>query len=171
MSLRWTHLAGLAAVALTAGGGMAAYSTVRPYHPGTPAEISAMTFAPYEEQKVVYHITYSGGLRDRAYRNLLHVANNHLAAVGDGWLDLRILLQGDGLDLLIAAKSNGDFARRIDALKARGVRFVVCWNTITSKGIDPQAELYGVTKADIVGSSMAEAAALQQKGYVLLRPQ
>lgn len=170
MSLRWTHLAGVGLVALMAGGAMATYSVFRPYHPGTPINISEMHFPLYDEQKVIYHVTFSGGVRNGAYRNLLLVARNHLQAVGDGFLDLRILMQGDGLDLLIAAKSDPQLAREIDALKARGVRFIVCWNTIVFKGIDPDRELYNLAHTDIVGAVIAEAAALQQKGFVVLRP-
>jgi intracellular sulfur oxidation DsrE/DsrF family protein len=128
-----------------------------------------MSFPAYEEQKVVYHVTFSGGFRNRAYRNLLSVASNHMDAVGDAWIDIRIVLQGDGLDLLIAAKSDPDFAQKIDALKKRGARFTVCWNTVTARGLDPDKTMHGVRHADLVQSSMAEVAKLLHQGYVYLK--
>ena len=132
-------------------------------------DIVNMSFAAYEEQKVVYHVTNSGGFRNRSYKNLLVVMSNHLAAVGDAWIDMRIALQGDGLDLLVAAKSNPELAQKIDALKARGVHFVVCWNTLVSRGIDPEKAMHGVRREDIVQSSMAEVAKLLHAGYVYLK--
>jgi uncharacterized protein len=132
--------------------------------------ISSMRFEPYAEQKVVYHVMTGGGFRDRNFRNLLVMANNHMAAVGEGWLDLHILLQGDGVDLLRSAKNNAQMASQIDSLKKRGVKFVVCWNTLIQRGLDPDKLMHGVKHEDIVGAGMAEAAALVQKGYILLRP-
>jgi intracellular sulfur oxidation DsrE/DsrF family protein len=168
MLLRRTMLAGLAATVAAAGGG-AAWSYVRPSHAGTPVDIATMAFAPYEAQKVVYHITASGGLRDRYYRGLLQVLRSHVAAVGDGWLDARVLLQGDGVGLLESARTNPDLARQVDELRRAGVRFIVCWNTLVTKGIDPHKEFYGVTKEDIVRSSVAELAALAGQGFAYLR--
>lgn len=132
--------------------------------------ITNMRFEPYAEQKVVYHVMTGGGFRDRNFRNLLLMANNHMAAVGEGWLELRILLQGDGVDLLMSARSNATMATQIDSLKKRGVKFIVCWNTLIQRGLDPDKLMHGVKREDIVEAGMAEAALLAQKGYVLLRP-
>ncbi len=137
----------------------------------TPAAIRAMTFPLYEPQKALYHITDDGGLfATSRYRNLLQMARNHLNAVGPEWLDLRILIQGDGIDLLRKAKSNPDLAARIDALKRGGVRFLVCLNTITGHDIDPDRTLYGVAREDLVSAGMGEAAALVQQGFAYLKP-
>jgi uncharacterized protein len=132
--------------------------------------ITNMRFEPYAEQKAVYHVMTGGGFRDRNFRNLLLMANNHMAAVGEGWFDLRILLQGDGVDLLMAARSNPAMAAQIDSLKKRGVKFVVCWNTLIQRGLDPDKLMHGVKREDIVEAGMAEATALAQKGYIILRP-
>jgi uncharacterized protein len=132
--------------------------------------ITNMRFSPYPEQKVVYHVMNGGGFRDRNFRNLLLMANNHMAAVGDGWLDLSILLQGDGVDLLMSARTNAVIAMQIDALKKRGVKFIICWNTLKQRGLDPDTLMHGVKHEDIVEAGMAEAVSLAQKGYVILRP-
>lgn len=139
-------------------------------HGHTPDAVKTMTFAPYAAQKVVYHVTEGAGLLGHGrYRNLLQIARNHLQAVGVGRLDLRIVLQGDGIELLQLARSDKDLAGRIDALKRDGVRFLICRNTIMGHDLDP-ADLYGVAPADIVPAGIAEAASLVQQGYAYLKP-
>lgn len=137
----------------------------------TPDSIRALAFAPYAPQKAVYHVTEGGGLFARSrYRNLLEIARNHVYAVGAGRLDLRIVLQGDGIELLELARRDGDIAGRIDALKRQGVRFLVCRNTIIGHDLDPAEALYGVGPDDIVPAGIAEATALVQKGFAYLKP-
>lgn len=140
-------------------------------HLHTPDAIRTLRFAPYAPQKAVYHVTEGGGFFPRSrYRNLLQIARNHVDAVGAGRLDLRIILQGDGIELLELARRDSDIAGRIDALKRDGVRFLVCRNTITGHDLDPAEALYGVGPDDIVKAGIAEAAALVQKGYAYLKP-
>jgi uncharacterized protein len=134
-----------------------------------PPDIAAMHFAPYEAQRVVYHVTDGEGLFQRRFKNILHVARNHTDVVAFGDLDLRILLQGSGIDLLRKARSDTALAADIDKLKRAGVRFLVCRNTLVLNGIDPASTLHGVKPEDIVSSSMAEAALLIAKGYVYLK--
>jgi uncharacterized protein len=132
------------------------------------ADVVGMSFPLYPEQKVVYHLKTDGGFRNRAYRNLLLIANHHMDAVGEGWLDLRIVMQGDGIQLLAAAKSDAALAASIDRLKAKGVRFVLCRNTLMHQGIDPFSQLHGVKREDIVGAAVAEVASLVQQGFVYM---
>jgi uncharacterized protein len=136
--------------------------------PDARADLAAMAFEPYDAQRVVYHVTDGKGLFERKWKNLLHVAKNHVDAVAFGELDLRIVMQGGGIDLLRAAAKDAALATEIDRLKRQGVRFVVCKNTLALKGIDP-ATLHGVSRADIVSSSVAEAAKLARDGYVYMK--
>lgn len=137
--------------------------------PAVPEYVAAMHFAPYEAQRVVYHVTEGEMFYQRRFKNILHVARNHADVVAFGDLDLRILLQGSGIDLLRKAKSDPALAAEIDKLKRSGVKFVVCRNTLLLNGIDPAIALHGVKPDDIVSSSMAEAALLIAKGYVYLK--
>jgi intracellular sulfur oxidation DsrE/DsrF family protein len=165
LSLRGTLLA---LVLLAAAGGLAA-TTLAGRAVGSPSPaVAALHFEPYEAQKVVYHVAEGEGLFERKWKNLLHVARNHVEAVAFGELDLAIILQGGGVDLLKAAAKDRVLASEIDRLKAAGVRFVVCRNTLVLKGIDP-AKLHGVTRADIVSSAVAEAVRLAGQGYTVLR--
>ena len=60
-------------------------------------------------------------------------------------------------------------AQRIDDLKAEGVRFLICRNTLTQRKIDWH-ELHGVTEADIVPSGVAEIVRLQGMGFSYVHP-
>jgi intracellular sulfur oxidation DsrE/DsrF family protein len=152
-----------------ATGAARAWTTYRPPHLGTPSEVKAMVFQPYDEQKVVYHVTQRPGFREGAYRSALTQIANHMAAVSEGFIEVKVILQGEGINLLTSARETPEIAREIDRLKARGVTFLVCQNTVITHDIDPKRELYGYRAADMVPYSMAEIAALVQKGFVYVR--
>lgn len=154
---------------LLVGGGWIAASQANVPSSGN-AEIAAMHFQPYAPQKVIYHVTEGGGLLDRGYKNLLQIARNHVDAVGKDWLDLRIVLQGDGAGLLMSARKNPELARRIDELKRYGVKIVICRSTLTQRRIDPDTKMYDVARSDIVLAGVGEAASLVQQGFVYLKP-
>lgn len=124
----------------------------------------------FGHQKVIYHLTESGGYLGGKHRNWLTNMENHFAALAPGGLDLVVVMNGDGVDLLSHAKSDTALASRIDALKARGARFLVCRNTLVSRGIDPSQDLYGVARTDLIGAGVAEIALLEGQGYGYLKP-
>ena len=97
----------------------------------------------------------------------MHSLENHVAAVGIGNIDVRVILQGKGPDLLRAP--DADMRARIDALRAQGVRFMVCRNSLIESATE-FASLYGVQTNDIVRAGVAEIAMLEAKGFVYLRP-
>jgi intracellular sulfur oxidation DsrE/DsrF family protein len=152
-----------------ATGAAKAWNAYRPSHLGTPSEVKAMVFQPYDEQKVVYHLTQRPGFRDAAYRSALTQIANHMAAVSEGFIEVKVILQGEGINLLTSAQDNPEIAREIDRLKSRGVMFMICQNTVITHDIDPKRELYGYRKDDMVPYSMAEIAALVQKGFVYVK--
>ena len=137
-----------------------------------PEELRAMTFTPIPGQKVVYQVTEGEGwLVNRGYDQLvLGTARNHVAAVGAANLDLRIVLAGNGLHLLQHALGDANLRQKIDALKADGVRFLVCRNTLLNNKIDADRDLYGVSRDDIVQAGVAEVSALQARGFAYVRP-
>lgn len=121
----------------------------------------------YGKQKVVYHVTD----KDPAYvKRALGNIQNHINAVGRENIDLKVVMNGDGLDLLAQAKSDKDIASKISNLKDQGTSFEVCNNTLKGRKIDYKADLYDVKDADIVPSGVAEAARLQQLGYTYIKP-
>jgi intracellular sulfur oxidation DsrE/DsrF family protein len=78
-------------------------------------------------------------------------------------------MQGDGVDLPAWARQDEAARRAADALKARGVRFEVCRNTLLQRRINPDARLHGVGKEDVVTTAVGEISALEQKGYVYIK--
>ena len=140
---------------------------------------SAVADNGYDKQKVVYHINYDNPKKQKgALRNI----QNHINAVGKDNLEVSVVMHGNGLSLLLkpeALKEVPKFKKAnateqqqatIDNLKIQGVSFDVCKNTVRGRKVNISEHLYDVTEADIVPSGVAEVAALQQKGYVYLKP-
>jgi uncharacterized protein len=131
---------------------------------------TAFTQPPgYVSQKVVYHLNEGGGFFGRGFKKVIQVANNHIEAVGADKLDLRIVIQGDGIDMLTDAKGDIDLASRIDKLKAKGVKILVCGNTLRQRKIE-MSHLYNISDNDIVRAGVAEVSSLQQQGFVYIKP-
>ena len=133
----------------------------------------------FGKQKVVYHINYDNPKQQAgALRNI----QNHINAVGKENLEIRVVLHGNGLALLLEPDSlekltkfkhaNADekMTARIDGLKDQGVSFNVCANTVRGRKVDMQTDLYNVEQSDIVPSGVAEVAKLQQEGFVYIKP-
>ncbi len=133
----------------------------------------------YGKQKVVYHINYDN---PKAQAGALRNIQNHINAVGADNLDLKVVLHGNGLSLLLEPESLGKtnkmkFANadnkmtaKIEGLKTQGVSFHVCGNTLRGRKINYEEHLYGVDKKDIVQSGVAELAKLQAQGYTYIKP-
>ena len=133
----------------------------------------------YGKQKVVYHINYDNPKKQAgALRNI----QNHINAVGAKNLDLKVVLHGNGLALLLEpdalsnvpkfkfANANDKMIAKIDGLKNQGVAFNVCANTVRGRKVNVNDDLYNVDEADIVPSGVAELAKLQMQGYVYIKP-
>jgi intracellular sulfur oxidation DsrE/DsrF family protein len=124
----------------------------------------------FGHQKIIYHISESGEDRAGKQAGWLGSMQNHFAALKPGDLDMAVVMNGDGINLLIKAKSDPDLRSRIDKLKQQGARFLVCRNTLVSRGIDPATDLYDVKTGDLVAAGVAEIAMLESQGYGYLRP-
>ena len=149
------------------------------------AAVTVLGFAGHAQaeegakQKVVYHINYDDPkLEKAALRNI----QNHINAVGAENLDLKVVLHGNGLALLLEpdslerlpkfkhANSNEEMAATIDGLRLQGVQFQVCANTINGRNVNLEMDLYNVSEADIVPSGVAQLAILQGQGYAYIKP-
>lgn len=130
-------------------------------------------------QKVVYHIS-EGNPAKQVFA--LISLQNHIDAVGAANLDLRVVVHGDGLSLLLNPESLGllpafryanadpNMAARIDGLRNQGVRFLVCRDTMERRGVDLEEDLYNVDEQDLVRNGIEELISLQLKGYVYIKP-
>ncbi len=132
----------------------------------------------YTQQKVVYHINYDNA---KAQAGALRNIQNHINAVGKDNLDLRVVMHGKGLSLLLEpealantklkyANATSEMQARISGLKDQGVGFNVCANTLRGKKINYEDDLFDVAKSDIVPSGVAELAHLQSMGYTYIKP-
>ncbi len=143
--------------------------------------VTSIAFANdrYGKQKVVYHINYDNPKQQTgALRNI----QNHINAVGAENLDLKVVLHGNGLALLLEpdslekltkfkhANANETMTAKIDNLKNQGVEFNVCANTVRGRKVDIDTDLYNVDEGDIVPSGVAEVAYLQANGYSYVKP-
>lgn len=115
--------------------------------------------------KAVYHLTNGVDEAQRAMGNV----RNHLAA--DPKAKIVVVGNGAGIDFMLDGakdKNGSSFDATIADLKAQGVDFRLCRNTIVTRKIDPSKVNPDVS---IVPSGVAEAARLQQQeGYAYLRP-
>jgi intracellular sulfur oxidation DsrE/DsrF family protein len=140
---------------------------------------SAFANERYGKQKVVYHINYDD---PKMQASALQNIQNHINAVGAENLDLKVVLHGNGLSLLLDpdsleklkkfkhANADDKMAAKIDGLKNQGVTFNVCENTVKGRKVDVAADLYNVDEKDIVPSGVAEVARLQLMGYAYIKP-
>ena len=129
--------------------------------------VTASESTGYGKQKVVYHINYDDPKRQKgALRNI----QNHINAVGKENLDLRVVMHGNGLSLLMRANEDMNFQSTVLNLKQQGIGFKVCENTLKGRKINYETQLFEVDKSDIVPSGVAEIAHLQQQGYAYVKP-
>ena len=139
---------------------------------------AAPALAEGDKQKVVYHINYDDpAAQAGALRNI----QNHINAVGAANLDLKVVMHGKGLTLLLTpdavsrtklkqGNATEELQAKIAGLKDQGVAFQVCSNTLKGKQVDYTQDLYDVDEADIVPSGVAELARLQGLGYAYVKP-
>ena len=122
----------------------------------------------YVFQKVVYQ-NDGGWPDDRAYfERLLGNLAAHVAAT-NGKVEIRVVNFSSGVKLFQIAKTDAALAANLDALRSKGVRFMICRNTLKGMGLKIE-DLSGVTNDDLVPSGVAEIARLQGMGYVYEHP-
>lgn len=124
----------------------------------------------YGKQKVVYHINYVGGDKDKKYQGALRNIQNHINAVGAENLELKVVLHGNGVGLLKSAKDNQKLQSAVTSLKTQNVSFHVCNNTLRGRKISYENDLFEVFEDNIVPSGVAELSHLQQQGYTYIKP-
>ena len=124
----------------------------------------------YGKQKVVYHINYTGGDKDKKYRGAMRNIQNHINAVGSDNLEVKVVLHGNGVGLLASAIENQKLQSDVTNLKTQNVSFHVCNNTLNGRKISYEDDLFEVFEDDIVPSGVAELSYLQQQGYTYIKP-
>lgn len=124
----------------------------------------------YGAQKVVYHINQDGGPESKYYKGALRNIQNQINAVGRDKIEVKVVMHGNGINLLKAAKTDQTLQSEVTSLKTQNVTFLVCNNTLQSRKIDYEADLFEVFEDEIVPSGVAEVSYLQQQGYTYMKP-
>mgnify|MGYP000367367522 CR=1 FL=1 len=132
-----------------------------------------------EKQQVVYHVNYYGA---KAQAGALRNIQNHINAIGADNLDLKVVLHGNGVAMLMypdAMGKNGnkmkegnatdEMQAKITGLKNQGIQFQICANTLKGRNVSTD-DLYDFSKADMVPSGVAQLAILQGQGYAYIKP-
>lgn len=120
----------------------------------------------YPFQKVVYHVNYHD--ESRINETLVNVSN-HLEALGDDNIDIKVMVHGKAIEFLMEAVEDDGKQIQLDALRLRGVQFLVCGNTLNGYNITYE-DLYEVETEDVVQAGLPAIVDLQQKGYIYVRP-
>lgn len=124
----------------------------------------------YGKQKVVYHVNETGGENNVGYIRALKNIQNHINAVGKDNIQVKVVMHGDGLDILRNAVADLKLQGEVTNLKNQNVKFEVCANTLKARKIDPDKDLFEVEKEEIVPSGVAELSYLQSQGYTYIKP-
>lgn len=131
-------------------------------------QVTSSNSSYYSFQKVVYQ-NDGGWPENKAYfQRLLRHIGAHIAATG-GKVEIRVVNFAAGVQLFVMARDDAELAGSIDGLRAKGVRFLICRNTMEGMKLKP-SDLYGVEEKDVVPSGVAEIARLQGMGFVYLHP-
>lgn len=114
------------------------------------------------------HVVYQLNTADEAEQiQVLRNAGNHIKAVGQNNIELRIVVFAGGISALNG--HNETINKAVDQLRQQGVKIAVCNNTLKAKNLDWHT-LYGVQESDIVPAGVAELAFLQQRGFTYIHP-
>ncbi len=149
------------------------YAEEAKFDPGVAAPKVAKDYYTGAE-KVVVHISMDGD--DKTYLTALANVNNYIKALDAAGqkTEAVIVMNGDGLQVLSKAKAqemenDAKLPKMITDLKEKGVKFLVCYNTLVARKIK-FADLYEAKPDDIVPSGVAEVGRLQAQNYRLLKP-
>lgn len=114
---------------------------------------------------VVPLTTDDKGIQGMKLRNIA----NGLGAADEwhGKVNVVVVMYAKGVTLL--KNPDEQFKKKIDELRAKGVHFVVCNNTLREQGVNYH-KLYNVTDADIVPSGFLEVAFLQAHKHFVVDP-
>ena len=125
-------------------------------------------------EKVVIHVSVDGD--EKKYLGITSNINNYIKALDSTGkkAEAIVVMNGDGLGLLKVAKdleleNTAKLPLQITELKAKGVKFQICYNTLVGRKIK-LTDLYEAKAEDVIPSGVAEVGRLEAQGYRLLKP-
>lgn len=140
------------------------------------AEASIIPSMP--KQRIVYHVNSNS--HSVQYNALLNISN-HLRAAGKDNLDVRMVLHGRGVSMLLKpeaapsvligpAQLDEPIKRMLDDLRASGVQILVGEQTLKNAGLNYKTDLYKVSAENLVNNGVMELIRLQSYGYIYIKP-
>jgi len=116
------------------------------------------------QQHVVYHFDDAATQAMKGLRNI----RNHLD--GDPTVQITVVALGPGVDMLMPGYKDAnasDYAAQVTALKARGVKFEVCENTMKGRNLKMEQFL---PEIDTTPAGVVRLAKLQGQGFAYIKP-
>lgn len=119
------------------------------------------------EVLAVYHISTA-----EPYRQHIALLNieNHLSDLREQGVEasIRVLLEGDGVTLMVRAAQEPMLQQKIHRLRSRGVRFLVGENSLLQRGLAVERDLMAIGSGDLVENGILTLVDLQQQGYAYI---
>ncbi len=125
-------------------------------------------YADHEKSvKVVYHIATADNFRHYfALQNLENqlqdLRQRNRAA------DIKVLLEGEGIFLLLKAVEDRPLQRRITSLRGQGVHFLLERESLPQLGLKAPYPLFGVSEEDWVDNGILALVEWQRQGYAYI---
>lgn len=116
-------------------------------------------YAQGKDHKVVFQFTLADSMQQKAFSNQLKNLRKH-------WPDaqVEVVAYNQGIDFLMTKRTRHHDI--IAELKGKGVRFVVCQNTMNQRNIKAD-EL--IPEAEIVPAGIAEIVEKQEQGWSYIK--
>jgi uncharacterized protein len=115
------------------------------------------------EPKLLIHLDLDEKKRvTRALGNI----ENFLETVPAEESSIRVVTNSSGVDFFRKEQA-GDYKDKIEKLSNKGVKFLICKNTLSKKGIDP-SELLEV--CEVIPAGIVTLVQLQKEGYAYVKP-
>ncbi len=135
------------------------------FGPHAPVE-GAAPLSSLERFAIAFDVAEAAGegARNRGFESAARFINMHVAAgVPEDRIKLVVVVHGTAAGDLVTGKNNGSEAM-IRAMMERGVRFIICGQSMAARGVDPEELIEGV---ETQLSAMTAHALLQQQGYTV----
>jgi intracellular sulfur oxidation DsrE/DsrF family protein len=140
--------------------------------------LPGLVLAGAETQKVLYHLDSGDPGKQR---DVLRMIQNHINAVEPARIDLLVVLNGNGISLLLekdallrtrySGRADGDqLIAEVDNLRVQGVEFLVCAASLRARNVDRERDLHHVEEEQVLENGMLAMVRLQQQGYAYLKP-
>lgn len=119
--------------------------------------LSIQSMAKKKQHKIIFQFTNANDtMQQKAFVKQLENLSEHWPTA-----NYEVVLYNQGLELVM--KSNTAYVERLKALKNKGVRFVVCENTLKNRKISK--DVFDAELVEYVPAGIAEIVEKQEQGW------